>query len=365
MAEASPSNQAFPNLLDTPLFRGGVELARSAILPLLEATSRLTATHTEIAANGVTIFDTRKETAAAELKSVDFKYENKVLGQVRVRLFLENGSHAAEMPNDKLSAYAAAIFSSLNCIIDAQMRTSAASSQLTHELVTQLVGIGLLTRHLQESTVDPSSLQGKLSSTQEGLRTLESQSRLAMYSAQKYLMANAERELRFQREELINISDLLREMVDLLSTAWAQRDSLIRLHIDSGDERIRGDSSALRLLLFLILENAVKYSYHGSEVVVRLLSPFDPNRRRTAVRVQNVGVAVDPDEIPMIFKPGFRSRAAAGEVPLGAGLGLAAAQRIIQSFGGFIKIDSMSISNLKGTPKNLTTVDLVFPSSQG
>jgi CheY-like chemotaxis protein len=95
------------------------------------------------------------------------------------------------------------------------------------------------------------------------------------------------------------------------------------------------DSGRLRQVLFNLLENAIKYSPRGAEIVVRSCA------RDGEVRVEVVdrGPGIDPGDLDRLFKEFSRVNPPGMRV-VGAGLGLALSRMLTDAMGGRIGVDS-------------------------
>ena len=132
---------------------------------------------------------------------------------------------------------------------------------------------------------------------------------------------------------------------------------------------VRGSAMEIRRLFHNILNNAVKYSYHSvptAHRVVRVKSkiPYDPGfrQRRFAIAFENYGLGVTDAERANIFKPGFRGQQAIAEVPIGAGIGLSEAAKIMKAHRGQIRLYSKKLHESEpGDRTYLTTVEVIFP----
>ena len=81
--------------------------------------------------------------------------------------------------------------------------------------------------------------------------------------------------------------------------------------------RLFGDGDEIRRLLYNVLSNAFKYSYHSvpsAHRTIRVFSkvPYDPGfrERRFALVVENYGLGVTDEERRKVFQPGFRGERA-------------------------------------------------------
>ncbi|MDT7687242.1 MAG: hypothetical protein QOE46_1, partial [Acidobacteriota bacterium] len=118
-----------------------------------------------------------------------------------------------------------------------------------------------------------------------------------------------------------------------------------------------------------ILNNAIKYSYHSiatAHRTIRIWSkvPFDPgfHQRRFSLVFENYGLGLTREEQRQVFRPGFRGKQAVAEVPIGAGIGLSEAHKIMRVHLGEIKFSSKELfEDGSGEPTYKTTVELIFP----
>ena len=88
------------------------------------------------------------------------------------------------------------------------------------------------------------------------------------------------------------------------------------------------DERRIRQVLMNLLSNALKYSPEGSTVTVSVTT----DERSATVRVCDEGVGLDEDELPQVFRRGYRA-ASAGRVK-GDGLGLYFAHGLVAKHGG-------------------------------
>ena len=95
------------------------------------------------------------------------------------------------------------------------------------------------------------------------------------------------------------------------------------------------DRALVELILYQLLDNAVKYSYEHTTVFVRT------SRTRSGMRisVSNEGVRFPPDETRrLIFERGYRGSDAMAVTESGAGIGLFLANKAAEALGGRLTI---------------------------
>jgi heavy metal sensor kinase len=109
----------------------------------------------------------------------------------------------------------------------------------------------------------------------------------------------------------------------------------IRLEID-GAADVVASRPLLNRLLDNLMGNALKYSEAGAPVIVKL-SRVDGE---AVVSVTDQGAGISPEDVPSVFEPFFRARAARSSGVAGVGLGLAIADRIARTLHGRLTCES-------------------------
>jgi two-component system, OmpR family, heavy metal sensor histidine kinase CusS len=99
---------------------------------------------------------------------------------------------------------------------------------------------------------------------------------------------------------------------------------------------VKGNRPALRRLFLVLLDNAIKYSEPGGEVVVFVTSTPDG----AEVIIKDFGVGIGPQDLPHIFERFYRSDKARTQGDGGYGLGLALAESIARRHQAQISVES-------------------------
>jgi signal transduction histidine kinase len=86
-----------------------------------------------------------------------------------------------------------------------------------------------------------------------------------------------------------------------------------------------------------LLNNAVKYAASGGWVRVRADAVPGPGGQRVRFAVEDRGPGIDPDDLPHIFDPFYRSEAIRNSQIPGVGLGLSLVKRIVEAHRGTIE----------------------------
>jgi two-component system sensor histidine kinase KdpD len=125
---------------------------------------------------------------------------------------------------------------------------------------------------------------------------------------------------------------LQRRLAGLLSEGAGTAQGIrVRVYLPDDLPAVMADDAALGQVIRNLVVNADRHgaSRHPTELVGELEPPD-----RVAIRVLDRGPGVDPDEVERLFQPFYRSLRSGGVT--GAGLGLAAAQRLTHAMGGTI-----------------------------
>lgn len=121
-----------------------------------------------------------------------------------------------------------------------------------------------------------------------------------------------------------------------------------RIHIQPilNQVTIPGNRQGLHRAFLVLLDNALKYSAEGSEVIVTLSG--------ASVEIKDFGSGIDPEDLPHIFKRFYQADRARSQG--GYGLGLSLAESILKAHGGSIEVSS--------TPGVGSSFRVVFHSSK-
>lgn len=132
--------------------------------------------------------------------------------------------------------------------------------------------------------------------------------------------------------------------VDLVALTRSVCDSAARqstrhiIRMESALETLVGewDESRIERVVTNLLDNAIKYSAEGSEVVATVDRAEDD---WAVLQVRDQGIGIPADELDSIFERYRRGRNVVGKFA-GAGIGLAGMRQIVEQHGGSISVES-------------------------
>ena len=162
--------------------------------------------------------------------------------------------------------------------------------------------------------------------------------------------ADAESGLPDRRE--IDLARWAAEHIAAKSDADRARDTSIVVQ-GEGPWLVRAHSPLLAQLVDNLLDNACKHTEPGTAVRVVVTRQAES----IVLAVEDAGPGIDPDDIPHVFEPFYRSAHARRQGRPGVGLGLAIAQRIAVSLGATLTVQS--------TPGRGCSFHLTLPAADG
>lgn len=133
----------------------------------------------------------------------------------------------------------------------------------------------------------------------------------------------------------------VREFVERIAKDWEKRAAAKQLRIvvnASGDlPRISVDEARLEEIVHNLLDNAVKYSNAGAEIVIAVARHRESE---IVLEVRDEGTGIAAADLPRIFERFYRADKARSREVGGTGLGLSIVKHIMQLHGGSVEAES-------------------------
>lgn len=130
-------------------------------------------------------------------------------------------------------------------------------------------------------------------------------------------------------KESVDVSEVVEETCRQAQQLDPERN--IQVQVDAG-LNIQGDKDALKQILLIALDNALKHSTGDIQVSAKL------HGKQIEIRVQDFGEGIAPDKLEHLFDRFYRGEDAT-TIP-GFGLGLPIAKSLVENMGGAIKMES-------------------------
>jgi signal transduction histidine kinase len=150
--------------------------------------------------------------------------------------------------------------------------------------------------------------------------------------------------------EPLVLADLLQDALKGFGPQLEEAGFDVRLEVAADLPPVRGDRTALRLLLDNLIDNAIRYSGAARWLSFRA---YRSAPLRVVLEVADQGIGIPADEVEQVTRRFYRGRQSRSA---GSGLGLAIVKRIAADHGG-----TMSIASVMGKG---TTVRLEIPAME-
>jgi heavy metal sensor kinase len=178
---------------------------------------------------------------------------------------------------------------------------------------------------------------------------LEECDRLTRLTDQLLALAREDVRAACQARERVDLAALVGEVAETMRPVADAKE--LRLHVEvNGASWVLGDAARLREVFFNLIDNGIKYTPEGGEVVLRV----GQNGLEAVVTVRDTGMGIAPEHLPHVFDRFYRVDKARSRAEGGTGLGLSIAQNIAAAHGGRIELAS--------TPGQGTTCTVRLPA---
>jgi heavy metal sensor kinase len=149
----------------------------------------------------------------------------------------------------------------------------------------------------------------------------------------------------------VALGEVLQDAQLSLSPAASFRHIQLRVASDGPGPTVRGNRAAIRRLILILGDNAIKYSRNGGSVDL----VTEVRGEEVYLRVQDQGVGIPHSELPFVFQRFYRGANAREGGNDGWGLGLALASGIAQRHRSAVRVTS--------TPEEGSSFEVAFPRS--
>ena len=136
-------------------------------------------------------------------------------------------------------------------------------------------------------------------------------------------------------DEVVSMASVAREECRRLQPAADEAAVALRLTTE-GPGTVRGSAQDLSLLVRNLVDNAIRYSAEGAEVLVDVRSA----NGETQVRIRDTGIGIPSRDLSRIFERFYRVDRARSRETGGTGLGLAIVKHVVENHGGRTSVES-------------------------
>jgi len=199
---------------------------------------------------------------------------------------------------------------------------------IAHELRTPLMTTNGFLQIIRMGMLQGESLNSALDSM---ARNLEDITKLI-----NDILFLQEMELILPEFQPIDTSKIVTAAVEKLRLRAAQNKVWQNLVISPGVPLIMGDVKSLERAISAILDNAIKFSPDGGDVVVEVSS----DGQQVYIKIRDHGVGITPAALPRIFDRFYHLDRVGDHLFRGAGIGLSIARQVIEQHKGSIEVET-------------------------
>jgi PAS domain S-box-containing protein len=138
------------------------------------------------------------------------------------------------------------------------------------------------------------------------------------------------------RLQPLEIGTVVAQAIETVGPMAQARSQLLRLERDETPMYVSGDRTRLVQSLTNVLQNSVKFTQHGGEIVVTMRDTGED----LEVTVRDNGAGIAPDLVPRVFDLFVQSERAPDRSQGGLGIGLSVVKRLIEMHGGAVELQS-------------------------
>ncbi len=136
---------------------------------------------------------------------------------------------------------------------------------------------------------------------------------------------------------------MLKEIKTLFSEPARKKGLELQSHwIGDAQQRYRGDMLRLLQMLSNLINNAIKFTAHGTVHVEGREITCEPTEAMLEFTVTDTGIGIAPEHLPLLFKPFSQVDATLTRQYEGSGLGLSIVRSLANLMGGEVVFDSVS-----------------------
>ncbi len=231
--------------------------------------------------------------------------------------------------NDELQRLAEAWNELLGRIEASVQSVTRFTADAAHELRTPVTVIRtsaeLALRHSRTPESYQQTLQSIQQETEEMTELLERLLLLARGDAGQWRI----------RLDTVFVDELLRSLQPAVSSLADSKHITLNQVFPTQPTMIWADESAIRRLMMILSDNAIKYTPPGGQIFIRLKT----SGSTCVIEVEDSGCGIPAEDLPHVFERFYRSDPA--RTPgMGVGLGLAIARAIVDAHQGTIEVSS-------------------------
>lgn len=242
-----------------------------------------------------------------------------------------------ETSNDEIGQMGSTFNSMMDLLEENYTKQEEFVSNASHELKTPLTVIGSYAKLLQRQGMDDPKV------AEEGLLAIrtETDRMKALIEQLLHIARRSETQLELETVDLVALAQ---QTATAMSTSYNRE---FRMVAPDSPVMVTTDLVKIKQLLYILLDNARKYSSERIELIVK-------NEKLPVLQIRDYGIGIPKESMPYVFDRFYRVDKARSRETGGFGLGLSLAKQLADTIG--VKLEIESVEGLG------TTISVAFSS---
>ncbi len=146
-------------------------------------------------------------------------------------------------------------------------------------------------------------------------------------------------ELKTVRKEIvsINIPEVIKSALELFQIDIKNKGLEVNFHFENDLNTIKADADEINRLFLNLISNAIKYNNERGQISITIKS----SGNFIVSEIKDSGIGLKPEEKEKLFNEFFRAKNEKTKNIGGTGLGLSIVKRIVDSYAGYIEVESV------------------------
>ncbi len=233
-----------------------------------------------------------------------------------------------QMAIEDLRLRAAELADAYHKLAEQEMARREFLTNVAHELRTPLMVVGGYLHALQKGMVSGEQLPSIVDTITRNVDQITALTNDILFLQEIELVMPD-----FQAVDLAEVSEIVLKKYRDKADA---RNVKIKLNREKDLPDVQGDPQSLERAVTALVDNAIKFSPPGGEVVIQIKKKDD----RVLLTVSDHGIGIDPQVRPRIFDRFFHLEKHGDELYGGLGIGLSITRQVIQQHKGSLEVES-------------------------
>ena len=136
----------------------------------------------------------------------------------------------------------------------------------------------------------------------------------------------------------VSLTELVKHSIERSHLLAIAKEITLRheIRIDPEQDCLVADEARIREVLLHILNNGIKFTPEGGEVILRVWR----EKHQVVFQIEDTGMGIAPEEVPLLFEKFKQIGEMRQRIHGGTGLGLALSKKLVELHGGTIDVES-------------------------